>query len=115
MLTAEQIAKVTHEANRAYCETIGDYTQVRWEDAPEWQRSSAIAGVEATISGKAHTPEEQHEMWSLVKRFDGWVYGETKDAEKKTHPCLVPYAQLPEPQKAKDHLFRAVAKALSGF
>lgn len=44
---------------------------------------------------------------------DGWVYGEVKDADKKTHPCIVPYNELPEFQKKKDHLFIAIVKALS--
>jgi hypothetical protein len=43
---------------------------------------------------------------------DGWVYGETKDAEKKTHPCLVPFHELPEFQQKKDKLFCAIVDAL---
>jgi hypothetical protein len=41
------------------------------------------------------------------------VYGEVKDAEKKTHPCIVPYKDLPPEQQAKDHLFKAVVSALA--
>ena len=33
-----QIAMVAHETNRAYCESIGDNSQPKWEDAPEWQK-----------------------------------------------------------------------------
>jgi hypothetical protein len=36
------IAKVCHEANRAYCQTISDNSQLPWEQAKEWQRASAI-------------------------------------------------------------------------
>lgn len=108
------IAKVTHEANRAYCRTLGDESQLPWELAPEWQRKSACNGVAAVLSGEAKTPEDQHESWMRDKIADGWVFGEHKDAEKKTHPCLVPYAQLPVEQRLKDHLFRAVVVALSG-
>lgn len=43
---------------------------------------------------------------------DGWVYGDEKDTEKKTHPCLVPYEELPEFQKKKDALFQAIVDAL---
>src|SRR5437879_1359495 len=41
----EQVAKICHEANRAYCETIGDNSQPTWEKAPQWQKDSAINGV----------------------------------------------------------------------
>jgi hypothetical protein len=44
---------------------------------------------------------------------DGWVLGHIKDGAKKTHPCMVPYNQLPEGQRKKDHLFRAIVLALA--
>lgn len=44
-LTPEDIAKVCHEANRAYCAGIGDHSQKSWEESPDWQRTSAINGV----------------------------------------------------------------------
>ncbi len=37
-----------------------------------------------------------------------------KDAEKKEHPCFVPYAELPAKQRMKDHLFGAVVRTLAG-
>ena len=37
----------------------------------------------------------------------------TKDAEKKTHPCIVPYSDLPVVQRAKDYLFREVVHTLA--
>ena len=110
------IAIVAHEANRAYCRMLCDDSQPSWEDAPQWQRDSALAGVEAHIaSGLTMTPEQTHESWLAAKAADGWVYGPVKDAEAKTHPCCVPYDQLPEAQRVKDHLFRAIVHALAPF
>jgi len=34
----EDIAKVAHEVNRAYCISIGDNSQQSWECSPEWQK-----------------------------------------------------------------------------
>lgn len=43
-----------------------------------------------------------HEIWAETRIAQGWTYGpERNDAEKK-HPCLVPYSQLPESEKAYD-------------
>lgn len=108
----EEIARATHEMNRLYCELIGDPSQPCWDDAPPWQRESAVAGVMAVLDGTASTPEEQHEMWVEHKLADGWVYGSVKDPVAKTHPCFVRYCDLPQSQKSKDAIFRAVVAGL---
>ena len=111
-ITVLDVARVTHEANRAYCLTLGDNSQVPWDEAPEWQRESACAGVQAVIDGSASNAREQHTHWMQQKIADGWKYGEQKDIDAKTHPCLVNFAALPIEQQKKDWLFRAVIQAL---
>lgn len=112
MLDRLEIARVAHEVNRAYCTALGDESQPSWETAPAWQRESALAGVSAIIEGRVARPEDSHESWSAQKIADGWVFGPVKDAEAKTHPCLVEYSELPAEQRTKDFLFLAVVKAL---
>ena len=107
----KQIAKTAHEVNRVFCESIGDNSQPVWEDAPQWQKESAINGVKYHMKNKDTTPEDSHINWMKEKLKDGWVYGEIKDPEKKTHPCLVDYSDLPKNQQTKDHLFIAVVKS----
>ena len=43
-----------------------------------------------------------HEVWSRQRIGEGWAYGETLDANRKTHPDLVPYEDLPESEKEYD-------------
>ena len=109
----EAIAKVCHEVNRAYCQSLGDSSQPEWDEAPAWMKDSALHGVEHHIRHPNTTPEGSHEKWLEEKRATGWKYGSVKDAEKKEHPCFVPYAELKETDKAKDYIFRAVVKALA--
>jgi len=99
-------AQAAHEANRTYCQSLGDNSQVPWAEAPEWQKTSAINGVKYAIANGFPSGEAMHENWMAEKINSGWVYGETKDPEKKTHPCLVPYSELPDAQRFKDDLFR---------
>lgn len=109
---AEDIARVCHEVNRAYCAALGDLSQPRWEDAPEWQRASALNGALLHMGDPHAGPEASHKAWMAEKLAAGWVWGEVKDPDAKTHPCLVPFSDLPREQQAKDFLFRAVVHAL---
>lgn len=109
----EIIASVAHSINAAYCRAMGDESQPYWKDAPQWQKDSALAGVNMHLDNPDATPEQSHESWLAQKVAEGWVYGEEKDAEAKTHPCCLPYDQLPIEQKAKDYIFREVVHAVS--
>ena len=89
----EDIARVCHEAIRAM-QVIADEAWISppWDDAAEWQRKAALAGVRAGQG--APDPRAAQEAWCSSKRRDGWTYGPVKDPERKTHPCLVPYEEL---------------------
>lgn len=106
-----QIAKVCHNVNKAYCESIGDFSQPKWEDAPEWQKESALSGVKYHLENPDSKPCDSHNNWLKDKKADGWVYGEVKDPAKKEHPCMVSYEELPKEQQTKDALFIAVVRS----
>ncbi len=107
------IARVCHEANRAYCESIGDRSQKPWGEAPEWQIASALNGVKFHIANPDAGDAASHQNWMVEKLRDGWKHGAAKDETAKTHPCLVPFDHLPPEQQAKDRLFRAIVHALA--
>jgi len=111
----ELIAAAAHQANRAYCIALDDISQPVWEDAPEWQRSSACNGVKAALDPD-QTPEKSHEGWLKQKTEEGWRWGPVKDPELKLHPCFLPYGDLPADQRLKDDIFlttvRSIAKAV---
>jgi len=43
-----------------------------------------------------------HDVWAKQRLEDGWVYGPRRDDNKKEHPSLVPYDELPESEKKYD-------------
>ncbi len=107
-----QIAHVCHEANRVLQLIQGDPAPSGpWEQAEHWQVDASLDTVRAIRGGA--TVEELHADWSAKKRADGWVFGVVKDAVAKTHPCLVPFAELGEGQRDKDHVFAAIVHALT--
>ena len=112
----EKIAQVAHEVNRAYCESMGDDSQKPWDEAPEWQKKSAIEGVKFHLENYVDAgPEASHNMWLAHKKANGWTFGPVKDEKKLQHPCMMPFWALPPAQRAKDYLFRAVVHALKGM
>jgi hypothetical protein len=108
-------AIAAHEANRILCQALGDNSQPAWEDAPQWQQSSALKGVKAVAENPEITPEQQHQSWLDVKAVDGWKYGPVKNPETKEHPCFVPYSELPPQQQLKDHMFGIVVRSVLGI
>ncbi len=114
-INPEQIAQVCHEANRAYCLTIGDLSQPTWGEAPDWQRDSARSGVECHLrelkAGRDALPSVSHDNWLKEKSEQGWKYGPKKDPDKKEHPCFLPFEQLPPEQQMKDYLFVGIVRA----
>lgn len=112
-MRVDQIARLCHEVNRAYCQALGDYSQVPWEEAPEWQKTSAVKGVEYHLGNPDSLPRDSHAEWLKIKLAEGWVFGEIKDPDAKTHPCMVAFENLLPKQQAKDYIFHSIVKTLA--
>jgi len=111
-LKATAIAIVCHEANRAYCAGLGDYSQKPWAESPDWQKESAIKGVEFHLNNPWADEDSSHNSWLQEKEATGWKYGPVKDEAKKEHPCYVPFHDLPKHQQYKDRLFKNIVNSL---
>lgn len=110
----EACAHAGHEAYRAYSIATGD-------SMPSWDAYKRTVGgnnirlaAKEILEGK--TPERFHAEWSKKLLEDGWKVGPARDPEKKEHPHLVAYDDLPLFQRRRDEIFlttvRAVAKAI---
>lgn len=108
----ESIAKVCYEVNKAFCESIGDFSQPSWDKASEWQKESVINGVTFHLENPNSKPSDSHNNWMKKKLENGWKFGEVRNPETKEHPCIVPYDELPLNQKSKDYLFIAVVRSM---
>jgi len=64
---------------------------------------------------RSASPEELHGSWMQSYITMGWTYGEVYDREVKTHPDLVPYAQLGQLERDKDAVFVALCEIARQF
>lgn len=111
--TLMSIAEAAHEANRALQRLLGDPVNPPWAEAGQHLRDSTLDGVREILRGNVAQPSHSHENWLAFKQADGWVYGLEKNTQAKTHPCMVPFEELPEHQQIKDHLFFNVVTTMS--
>lgn len=107
----EVLASMVHEANRAYCFSIEQYSTAPWDLEPPIIQNSVIDGIKNLVNNPDLSPEHMHELWMKYKLDEGWVYGEVKDVDALIHPCLKPYSELPDSDKVKDVIFHALVSA----
>ncbi|MFC7290369.1 RyR domain-containing protein [Hirschia litorea] len=107
------IARVMHEAIRAFQAAHGELPAPHWNQAPKWMKKASVEGVLFKINNPNASVSAQHDQWMETKLKDGWVFGHEKDGKKKTHPLLVPYEKLPFPERQKDALVAAIITSLT--
>lgn len=57
--------------------------------------------------------EQVHVAWMESRRREGWTYGAERNDLAKTHPGMVPYAELAESEKEYDRrTARAAIRAI---
>jgi len=95
----EFIAEIRHIGWVAYQIVAG---QPYNEEINEDQHKSLLDGIKFQDEHPDNTPEQNHDNWMKMKESQGWVYGKVKDFEKKTHPDMLPYNELPDIEKRKD-------------
>ena len=75
---------------------------MRREYTPSPVDTSDVILPEELLELTEKIAENTHDVWATGRLKDGWSYGETRDDEKKTTPCLVSYDELPDSEKEYD-------------
>lgn len=109
----DTIARVAHEAVIAYNTSIGDLSEKAWEALSSAERIATVDAVLFIQLNPTQTAEAIHDAWYAKKRENGWALGPTLDARHSEHPAMVSYSQLPQEQRTRDAIFRAVVQAMS--
>ena len=70
--------------------------------SPQPLDTSDIALPESLTPLVEALAENVHNTWAKGRMDEGWACGPVRDDARKQHPCLVPYSDLPESEKAYD-------------
>lgn len=108
-----EVARVIHAANAEMQAVLGhDVISTPWFWEPLSARRVVVEGVLATRTGLL-TAEANHAVWLVSKELAGWSRGPEKDPEKKTHPAMVPWEELPAANRDQAEIFVAIVRAMS--
>ncbi len=110
-LNVERIARIVHAMLNAYSDVIGIATVVPAGDYDEVAKSSTEQAVQVVLDNPQITAETLHQNWVTARKNEGWVYGESKDATAKTHPCLVDWSELSKEHRIKDEFFISIVNS----
>ena len=112
MIDYMKIAETAHNINILYCEGMGDTIRISWEASGNAFKASVWEAVKSVAENPGVAPEACHDHWMVNKKKMGWTLGLCLSYEAKTHPLLIPYAELPLCQRIKDILFMSVVRGL---
>ena len=81
-------------------------------------RRQFIATIERLMAPgalEATSPEREHQSWVQAYVDMGWKYGPVRNQAEKTHPDLLPFADLPKAEQDKDAVFLALCRIARDF
>jgi hypothetical protein len=107
-----RLTQIVYEVNRTIRMCNGQAPIPAFEDAGQAKADSLLKAIIDVWSNCHYScdidGEKQHNNWVYAKLKEGWTYGPVEDFNKKQHPNLVPFEQLPWSEKIKDALFLSV-------
>ena len=108
----ERRAKFVYDAARLAAQAANaPIIPVSWDEREEPFKAQFRQVIERQCSDqRSRSPEELHGSWMQSYFTMGWVYGPEYSREKKTHPDLVPYADLGQLERDKDAIFVALCE-----
>ena len=108
----ERRAEFVYNAARLAAEAANaPIVPVPWDEREQPFKDQFLEVIERqTGEQRSRSPEELHGGWMQAYIAMGWRYGSEYSMDNKTHPDLVPYADLHQIEKDKDAVFVALCE-----
>jgi hypothetical protein len=116
-LSTTDVARQLHTVNSAYTLVLRgnappDLAAIpTFDEAPPYQRDTFLSLTKKIVGKRPITPTEVHQEWIDLMKGNGWTRG-TLNEHNKTHPLLVPYADLPANEQIRAVLFIAAVQGV---
>ena len=112
MTLTERRAKFVYDAARLAAEAAqASIIPEPWDDREDAFKAQFLDVIERQCGEfRSASPEELHGSWVQAYVEMGWTYGTERDTVAKTHPDMVPYAQLGQLEQDKDAVFVALCE-----
>lgn len=108
-------SSVVHEFGRTYATMNGIVVHPPFDELPEWQQDAIKEQVFKVLNHQIGSPTQAHDSWVDNMYAEGWRYGAQLDHEKKEHPNICPWDELPEVERFKDVLFFTAVRTMMNF
>lgn len=112
MSLTERRAEFVYNAARLAAKAAGaPIVPLVWAEREDAFKAQFLKVIERQCGEqRSKSPEELHGSWMQAYFAMGWVYGSEYNLEDKTHPDLVPYADLGQLERDKDAVFVALCE-----
>ena len=108
----ERRSKFVYDAARLAAQAANaPVIPIPWDEREEPFKKQFRNVIKQQCGGRrSRSPEELHGNWMQSYFAMGWVYGPEYDQKNKTHPDLVPYADLNQLERDKNAVFVALCE-----
>lgn len=106
-------AQIAHKLDVAYAAAVYGENKPGWHQLPAEDRKHISDRVVYYLTDPNAVVSSLHEKWAYSKLSSGWSYGKEFNEEKKQHPLLISYSELPLTRRVADTLFMQTVQTLS--
>lgn len=103
----EGIAKTCHQANKAFCESMGDNSFTDWEDSEDWVKALTIFQVRNIIANPLEPHYGSHDAYVDKVPEITW-----ENAPEGFNKKLSRYEEWSIEDKTKSKMFKAIVEAI---
>jgi voltage-gated potassium channel Kch len=115
LVTWDDLPESLKDSNRRFAVAVGSVLGELGAGLVPLSGPLDAAGVPVSAERLETLARQEHDRWMNDLVTDGWTYTSgAKDPERRTHPLLVPWEDLDEPEREKDRdSIRAIPRMLA--